>query len=118
MSLARPLLLSLVLVMVPALLLALDLIATPAAAAAPAMSTIWRDTALDLEACVKQAELALHDARMTKNAQTLHESVYGEQGPYTGSIRCLTGKGIVFIVVSGPRQDRASQLVGLLKSKF
>jgi hypothetical protein len=98
--------------------LAFGLIATTAASAAPAMSTIWQDTSLDVAACVRQAELALHDAGMTRNAQTLRESVYGEQGGYTGSIRCLTGKGIVFIVVSGPRQDRASQYVGLLKSKF
>ena len=82
------------------------------------MSTIWQDTPLDLAACVKQAELALHDAGLTRNTQTLSESVYGEQGAYTGSIRCLTGKGIVFMVVSGPRQDRASQYIGMLKSKF
>ena len=82
------------------------------------MSTIWQDTQLDLEACVKQAELALHDAGMTKNTQTLRESVYGEQGPYTGAIRCLTGKSVVFMVVSGPRQDRASQYIRMLKSKF
>ena len=100
------------------LTLALGLAATSAASAAPAMSTIWQETPLDLSACVKQAELALHDAGMIKNAQTLHESVYGEQGPYTGSIRCLSGKGIVFMVVSGPRQDRASQFIGMLKSKF
>jgi hypothetical protein len=31
---------------------------------------------------------------------------------------CTTGKGIVFIVVSGPRPARASQPVGLLKNKF
>jgi hypothetical protein len=97
---------------------AIGLVATSSVSAAPAMSTIWQDSSLDLGACVKQAELALHDAGLTKNAQTLRESVYGEQGPYTGSIRCLTGKGIVFIVVAGPRQDRAAQIVGLLKSKF
>src|SRR5690349_4907332 len=98
--------------------LAVGLIATSAVSAAPAMSTIWQETSLDLTACVKQAELALSDAGMTKNAQTLRESVYGEQGSYTGSIRCLTGKGVVFIVVAGPRQDRAAQIVGQLKSKF
>jgi hypothetical protein len=98
--------------------LAFGLLATTAASAAPAMSTIWQDTTLDLGACVKQAELALHDAGMTKNAQSLRESAYGEQGPYTAAIRCLTGKGIVFMVVSGPRQDRAVQYIGMLKSKF
>lgn len=82
------------------------------------MSTIWQETDLDLTDCVKQAEAAMHDAGMTKNAQTLHESVYGEQGLYTASIRCLSGKGVVFIVVSGPRQDRAMQFVGALKSRF
>ncbi len=103
----------------PALLaLAFVLFATSIASAATAMSTIWQETALDLGACVKQAELALHDAGMTRNVQTLHESAYGEEGPYTGSIRCLSGKSIVFIVVAGPRQDRASQLVGALRSKF
>jgi hypothetical protein len=110
MPLSRPLLL-----IVP---LAFGLLAPAVASAAPAMSTIWQETSLDLDACVKQAELALHDAGMTKNAQTLRESAYGEQGLYTGSIRCLSGKSIVFIVVAGPRQDRASQLVSALKSKF
>jgi hypothetical protein len=98
--------------------LAIGLVAPSTASAAPAMSTIWQETSLDLDACVKHAEVALHDAGMTKNTQTLHESVYGEQGPYTGSIRCLSGKNIVFIVVAGPHQDRANQLVSLLKSKF
>jgi hypothetical protein len=93
-------------------------LAVSAASAAPAMSTIWQETDLDLTDCVKQAEAAMHDAGMTKNAQTLHESVYGEQGLYTASIRCLSGKGVVFIVVSGPRQDRAVQFVGALKSRF
>jgi len=93
-------------------------LAASAATAAPAMSTIWQETDLDLAECVKQAEAAMHDAGMTKNAQTLHESVYGEQGLYTASIRCLSGKGVVFIVVSGPRQDRALQLVDALKSRF
>jgi len=98
--------------------LAFGLLATAAASAAPAMSTIWQETPLDLAGCVKQAELALHDAGMTQNTQTLRESVYGEQGAYTGSVRCLTGKGVVFMVVSGPRQDRASQFIAALKSKF
>jgi hypothetical protein len=88
------------------------------AVAAPAMSTIWAETSLDLAGCVRQAETALQDAGLTHNTQTLHESVYGEYGMYTASIRCLSGKGVVFIVVSGPRQDRASQFVGVLKNKF
>ena len=94
------------------------LVATTAAFAAPAMSTIWQETNLELPDCVKRAEDALRNAGLTRNTQTLRESVYGEQGPYTGSIRCLSGKGIVFIVVSGPRQDRAGQLVSALKSWF
>jgi hypothetical protein len=98
--------------------LAFGLMVASGVSAAPAMSTIWQETPLDLDACVKQAELALHDVGMTKNAQTLRESVYGEQGSYTGSIRCLSGKGVVFIVVAGPRQDRAAEIVGQLKSKF
>src|SRR5690349_4903984 len=93
------------------------LVAVTAASAGPAMSTIWQETKLDLDDCVKRAEDAMREAGLTKNAQTLRESVYGEQGAYTASVRCLTGKGIVFIVVSGPRQDRASQFVGMLKSR-
>jgi hypothetical protein len=100
------------------LTVACALVAASAAAAAPAMSTIWQETSLDLADCVRQAETAMRDAGLTRNTQTLHESVYGEQGLYTGSIRCLSGKGVVFIVVSGPRQDRAAQYVGALKSRF
>jgi hypothetical protein len=88
------------------------------ATAGPAMSTIWQETDLELNDCVKRAEGAMRDAGLTKNEQTLRESVYGEQGAYTASIRCLNGKGIVFIVVSGPRQDRASELIGMLKGRF
>jgi hypothetical protein len=94
------------------------LVMSGAASAAPAMSTIWQETSLDLPECVRHAELALYDAGMTYNSQTLKESVYGELGGYTASIRCLAGKGVVFIVVSGPRRDRASQLVGTIKGRF
>ena len=94
------------------------LVATATTSAGPAMSTIWQETGLELNDCVMRAESAMRDAGLTKNAQTLHESVYGEQGAYTASVRCLSGKGIVFIVVSGPRQDRASQFIGVLKSRF
>ena len=105
----------------PRLLLAVVIalfVAAPVAFAGPAMSTIWQETRLELPDCVKRAEDAMREAGLTRNTQTLRESVYGEQGAYTASIRCLSGKGVVFIVVSGPRQDRASQFIGTLKSWF
>lgn len=82
------------------------------------MTTIWQETALNQADCVRRGENAMRDAGMTQNFQAFRESIYGEQGQYTAAVRCLNGKGIVFFVVSGPRPDRNSALMAVLKGKF
>lgn len=86
--------------------------------AGPAMTTFWQPTSLELTDCVQRGEAAIREAGMTENFQTFRESIYGERGPYTAAIRCLSGKGVVFFAVSGPRPDRASALMAVLRAKF
>lgn len=88
------------------------------AAAGPSMSTGVQATNLDLGDCLKRGEAIMREAGLTRNLQVLQLSVYGEQGDYTASVRCVPGKEMVFFVVAGPRPDRASKFMADLKGKF
>lgn len=89
-----------------------------AAMAGPSMSTSLQATSLDLPACLKRGEETMREAGLTKNLQVLQTTVYGEQGDYTASVRCLPDKDVVFFVVAGPRPDRASKFMTDLRGKF
>lgn len=82
------------------------------------MSTNWQVTVLERDDCIRQGEAALRGANLTQHLETFQESVYGENGEYTASIRCPSGKGLVFFVVAGPRMDRASKFLNELKERF
>jgi hypothetical protein len=88
------------------------------ASAGPSMSTSLQPTSLDLPACLKRGEEIMRETGLTKNLQVLQTTVYGEQGDYTASVRCLPDKDIVFFIVAGPRPDRASKLMTDLRGKF
>jgi hypothetical protein len=90
----------------------------PAAAAGPSMSTSLQATTLDLADCLKRGEAIMREAGLTRNLQVLQVTVYGEQGDYTASVRCVPGKEVVFFVVAGPRPDRASKFMADLRAKF
>jgi hypothetical protein len=88
------------------------------AAAGPSLSTSLQATSLDLADCLKRGEAIMREAGLTRNLQVLQVTVYGEQGEYTASVRCVPGKEIVVFVVAGPRPDRASRFMADLKGKF
>lgn len=91
---------------------------TQIAEAGPSMSTSLSPTSLDLPACLKRGEEIMREAGLTRNLQVLQATVYGEQGDYTASVRCLPDKDVVFFVVAGPRPDRASKLMTDLRGRF
>jgi hypothetical protein len=88
------------------------------ATAGPSLSTSLQATTLDLPDCLKRGEAIMREAGLTRNLQVLQVTVYGEQGEYTASVRCVPGKEIVVFVVAGPRPDRASKFMADLKGKF
>ena len=88
------------------------------AAAGPSLSTSLQATSLDLADCLKRGEAIMREAGLTRNLQVLQVTVYGEQGEYKASVRCVPGKEIVVFVVAGPRPDRASRFMADLKGKF
>jgi hypothetical protein len=92
--------------------------AATSAPAGPSMTTSLQATSLDLAECLKRGEMIMRETGLTRNLQVLQVTVYGEQGDYTASIRCVPGKEMVLFVVAGPRPDQASKLMAGLKGKF
>lgn len=90
----------------------------PPAIAGPSMSTGLRATTLDLPECLKRGEELMREAGLTRNLQVMQLTVYGEQGDYTASVRCVPGYQMVVFVVAGPRPDRASKFMADLRDKF
>lgn len=88
------------------------------ASAGPSMSTGLQATTLDLAECLKRSEAIMREAGLTRNLQVLQLTVYGEQGDYTASVRCVPGYQMVFFAVAGPRPDRASKFMADLRGKF
>jgi hypothetical protein len=101
-----------------ATLAAVMLAAAPSALAGPSMSTSLQATTLDLAECLKRGETIMREAGLTRNLQVLQVTVYGEQGEYTASVRCVPGYQVVFFAVAGPRPDRASKYMADLRGKF
>lgn len=88
------------------------------ASAGPSMSTGLQATTLDLAECLKRSEAIMREAGLTRNLQVLQLTVYGEQGDYTASVRCVPGYQMVFFAVAGPRPDRASKFMADLRGNF
>jgi hypothetical protein len=101
-----------------ATLAAVMLAAATSALAGPSMSTSLQATTLDLAECLKRGETIMREAGLTRNLQVLQVTVYGEQGDYTASVRCVPGYQVVFFAVAGPRPDRASKYMADLRGKF
>ena len=101
-----------------ATLAAAVLAAASSALAGPSMSTSLQATTLDLAECLKRGEAIMREAGLTRNLQVLQVTVYGEQGEYTASVRCVPGYQVVFFAVAGPRPDRTSKYMADLRGKF
>ncbi|KAB2910497.1 MAG: hypothetical protein F9K29_24815 [Hyphomicrobiaceae bacterium] len=61
------------------------------------------------EQCLERARNRVRNAGFTKGFETVGSSVFGERGDYTVGVRCITEKGIVFIVVAGPEEPDCSR---------
>jgi hypothetical protein len=88
------------------------------AQAGPSLSTGLQATTLDLADCLKRGEAILRETGLTRNLQVLQLTVFGEQGDYTASVRCVPGYQMVIFVVAGPRPDRASKFMADIRGKF
>ena len=77
-------------------------ISTATLAAAPDMTIFSFETKLSQEECLALGAKAMRSSGLTKNFETVGQTVYGEVGDYTGAIRCMAAKGLVFIIVAGP----------------
>jgi hypothetical protein len=85
--------------------------------AGPAVASRWWPTALAQEDCLKLAEAAISNTALTIPEST-QESRYGTQGEYTGVVRCVSGKGLIVFIGSGPSRQTADQLAGALLNNF
>lgn len=80
--------------------------------------TSWEETDLNQQQCLAQAKTALRKSRFTKNFSPLESGVYGENGQYSGTIRCISSKGIAFFIVAGPSANTAQSLLTRLEDNY
>ena len=96
--------------------------ATPALAAAPDSRSGWKDFSGTMNDCSSRADAGLHEARMTLNMQNAGDdkdkSFYGENDSYAAEVRCIIGKSIVILMVTGPNGDEAVKLKNIIASHF
>jgi hypothetical protein len=85
--------------------------------AGPAVASRWLPTELAQADCLKNAEAAIRGTGL-EIPESTEESRYGTQRDYTGVVRCLTGKGLVIFVGSGPSRPIADNLAGALLNNF
>ena len=86
-------------------LLALSLWLPSAPTAQPKckLATTWSATSFDEKECLEHAEKALRQTGYYKNFSVANQSIFGaNEEDEQASARCITSKGLVFFVVSGP----------------
>jgi hypothetical protein len=94
------------------------LAATPAIAAAPSISISSVETKLSQAECLQKGDQAMRAIGFTQNKETVGASVFGEQGNYLGTVRCMTANGVVIFVVAGPDVDRCKSSGNVLRQRF
>lgn len=82
-------------------------VSATAAFAGPSLSTNWTSTTLSQEECMRRAETAVRDARLTRGFEIVGQSVFGGTDSYTLVVRCIADKGLVYFAVGGPSLDQA-----------
>lgn len=85
---------------------------------APALTTNWRSMDYDQQECLRRGETAMKGANLTVNFEVVGESVFGEQGSYTGQIRCIAEKHIAVFVLIGSKLDQASSYLTAIFDGF
>ncbi len=77
----------------------------------------WKNPKLTQEQCLSRAETVLV-AMKFENIERTDQSRYGTAGEYTGSIRCIIDKQIVFFTVSGPERQSSNAGSGVMFQRF
>ena len=89
----------------------------PIAEAAPAkIWTSYENTTLSQQQCKSKAERTIRDAGY--DYQVVQSGVYGEDGDYSVTIRCMTDYNLVFFIVTHPNTDYASEELRLVIDDF
>ena len=79
--------------------------------------TTWESSgSLTQSQCMSKAERAIRS--LGYNHQVLQSGVYGEDGDYSVTIRCLTQKNLVFFIATHPNTEWASEELIALVEKF
>lgn len=89
-----------------------------ARAEAPQVSISYQDTTLTLKQCQNRAENTLRAAGFTTGFEIEGEFLAGINEDYRGAIRCLTTKGVILFLVSGPESEAASDFIDKLENNF
>ena len=72
---------------------------------------------MDQDECLKRAEGTIARTGFAMIERTL-QSRYGTRENYTASVRCVTERGIVVFIASGPARTQADELAGALYRHF
>ena len=96
-----------------AIVLALVVAWTPVQAASPAISTAYKNVAMDLQTCQSRVTQLMLSNGFTR-VESLQRSVFGDYGDYQLVVRCVPDKAIVFLAVAGPTAGECDRLLDLL----
>lgn len=99
-----------------AVVLALVVAWTPAQAGSPAISTAYKEVAMDLASCQARMTRLMQSNGFTR-VESLQRSVfgdYGDYGDYQLVIRCVPDKAIVFLAIAGPQAGECDRLLNLM----
>jgi len=88
-----------------------------AAVAGPVVATKWRLTGESRNDCLGHALEAIKRAGF-QASDPGSESMSGNRGDYTASVRCVTEQNFVFFVVSGPDAGEANRLLTAIYQTF
>ncbi len=98
-----------------------------ALAAPPRFSTSWTSSDSTSHAsCISRARSAMRDAGFTNlevvgdsaNNPRGDTSIFGDSGEYSGSVRCITNRGIIMFMVAGPQSSTSSSLRRSIAESF
>ncbi|MGC9526740.1 MAG: hypothetical protein ACP5D7_14495 [Limnospira sp.] len=84
----------------------------------PAIITSWQETLLTERQCLQRAEIALRDAGFSESFEIVEQSIFGNRGEYTASIRCLSDQEIVFFIVVGYDDNERERLINSIQANF
>lgn len=89
----------------------------PIAEAAPAkIWTSYRSMSLSKAQCMSKAERVIRDAGY--DYQVLGSGVYGEDGDYSVTIRCMASENVAFFIATHPNTEYASSELRALIDNF